>query len=157
MNKDLAFYYLADKPQYLTTIASWYFKQWCEHSGRYSLQEVKQKLEKALNQHCLPMSVIALRGDELVGVAELKFHEMDAYLEFEHWLGGVFVSPSARGENIAKHLVIHLIDQAKRLDIKALYLQTESLGGGLYRKLGFEPLFITDSKGVRVLVMKKEL
>ncbi|KZN47881.1 GNAT family N-acetyltransferase [Pseudoalteromonas luteoviolacea] len=157
MNKDLAFYYLADKPQYLETIASWYFKEWCEQSGRYSLLEVKQKLEKALNQHSLPLSIVALRGDELVGVAELKFHEMDAYLEYEHWLGGVFVSPSARGANIAKHLVLYLIDQAKRLDIKALYLQTESLGGGLYSKLEFEPLFEADSKGVRVLVMKKEI
>ncbi|MBQ4814331.1 hypothetical protein A7985_18090 [Pseudoalteromonas luteoviolacea] len=157
MNKDLAFYYLGEKPQYLPKIASWYFKEWCEQSGRYSQHEVMQKLEKALNQNSLPMSIVALRGDELVGVAELKFHEMDAYLEYEHWLGGVYVSPAARGENVAKDLVLYLIDQAKRMGIKTLYLQTEHLAGGLYSKLGFTPLFEADSKGVQVLVMSKEI
>ncbi|ESP91221.1 MULTISPECIES: GNAT family N-acetyltransferase [Pseudoalteromonas] len=157
MNKDLAFYYLADKPEYLPTVAAWYYKEWCEHSGRYSLSELTEKLEKSLNKSELPLSIIALKNDELVAAAELKLREMEAYPQYEHWLGGVYVAPEARGKQLATALVSYLLDKAKMANIETLYLQTEHLQGGLYCELGFKPLFETESKGYQVLVMSKEL
>ncbi|MCF2856192.1 GNAT family N-acetyltransferase [Pseudoalteromonas sp. SMS1] len=157
MNKEIVFCNLAEKPQYVPKIAMWYYREWCEQSGRYSLQEVTDKLESALKKGTLPINVIALQGGELLGTAELKLHEMEEYLQFEHWIGGVYVASKARGKSLAHRLVQFLIEHAKDKGIETLYLQTEDLTGGLYRKLGFEPMFEADSKGYRVLLMNVRL
>ncbi|WP_200890381.1 GNAT family N-acetyltransferase [Pseudoalteromonas luteoviolacea] len=157
MNKELVFYYLADKPEYLPTVARWYYLQWCEQSGRYTLAQITEKLRNSLSRHALPQVVIAMMGSKLVAAAELKIREMDDYPQYEHWIGGVYVDAQMRGMQIGKRLVSYVVSQAKLAQIKTLYLQTEQLDGGLYRQLGFEPMFETHSTGYHVLVMKKSL
>ena len=80
--------------------------------------------------------VLALEKDAVLGVAQLKYREMDIYPEKEHWLGGVYASEKFRRKKIAENIIVRLIDIAKALGVKTLYLQTENLNGGLYRRLG---------------------
>ncbi|AOT09101.1 GNAT family N-acetyltransferase [Pseudoalteromonas luteoviolacea] len=157
MNKELVFYYLADKPEHLSTIAGWYYSEWCEQRGRYTLEQMSEKLKNSLNQNTLPKIIIALIDNQLVAAAELKIREMDDYPQYEHWVGGVYVDAQMRGMQIGKVLMSYVVSQAKLAQINTLYLQTERLDGGLYRQLGFEPMFETHSKGYHVLVMKKSL
>lgn len=94
---------------------------------------------------------------KLLGAAELKTREMDIYPDYEHWLGGVYVESSERGKGIGRLLTLDIIDRAKRFGIKRLYLQTESLSGGLYAECGFKPLETVEYKGRHVLVMVAKL
>jgi GNAT superfamily N-acetyltransferase len=82
---------------------------------------------------------------------------MDIYPEKEHWLGGVFVAPEHRGEQIATGVIHKALEKAKALHVETLYLQTEYLDGGLYRRLGWRPLDRVNYHGLDVLVMEKKL
>lgn len=99
------------------------------------------------------MLVLAEEGGEVLGAAELKIREMDIYPDYEFWLGGVYVDEPRRGRGVASALVREVLSRARAAGIERLYLQTEDLSGGLYRRHGFEPIEEVDYKGHRVVVM----
>ena len=82
---------------------------------------------------------------------------MTIYPEKMHWLGGVYVNPDFRGQNIASKLVGQAQNEAIKLGIETLYLQTECLTGGLYAKLGWQIEAHVNYRGVDVAVMQKTL
>ncbi|MFZ4215395.1 GNAT family N-acetyltransferase, partial [Pantoea endophytica] len=88
---------------------------------------------------------------------QLKRREMQAFPQYEHWLGSVFVADSHRGRGLAGALVEQAAAQAVRMGVSDLYLQTEALDGGLYARLGWKPLQEADNCSHRVLVMVRSL
>ncbi len=105
----------------------------------------------------IPLMILGEEAGKILGVVELKFHEMDIYPEREHWLGGVFVRPSSRGKGIASQIIEYTIDIAKSLGVTTLHLQTEQLDGGLYSRLGWVATEQVNYLGLEVLVMKREI
>lgn len=153
----MEFSLLADNPSAARIVAKWYFDEWCRDTGRHSLDFVQKNVAAASSKETAPMLVLCHIDNELVGAAELKNREMDAFPEYEFWLGGVYVQTDYRGKGIGFALVSEVIKRAKKANIKQLYLQTENLSGGLYTKFGFNHLHQVDSKGVHVTVMHAEL
>jgi len=149
--------FLTDRQEALATIASWYFDEWGHLGKGTTMEKVTEDLHSYLNKEQIPLIVLAVEGDEILGAAQLKYREMDIYPEKEHWLGGVFVSSEYRGKKIASKIVIKLLSIAESLNVKSLYLQTENLNGGLYSLLGWQPLEQVNYHGVDVLVMEKRL
>lgn len=156
---------LADKPEFIPQIAKWYSDEWGyigastgENSdeGR-STEALELKLADYLNRDTLPIIVLAIKNDILLGAAQLKFHEMTLYPEKEHWLGGVYIDKPYRGQGIAKRLIDKIISLAKQHQVAHLYLQTEEHSGGLYAQLGWQPIEYATYKNVDVLVMEKTL
>jgi len=43
------------------------------------------EIQSYLNHDQLPLIVLAQDGDEILGAAQLRFHEMDIDPEREHW------------------------------------------------------------------------
>lgn len=150
----MEFRLLADEPSAAGTVAQWYFDQWCKETGRATLEAVQQNVSAAINRDAAPVIVLAKDDGTLVAAAELKIREMNAFPDYEFWLGGVYVTPNCRGKGIASNLVSRVIDLARSFGIKQLHLQTEDLSGGLYRQFGFEHLHQVDSKGIQVTVMR---
>ena len=148
---------LADNPEAIPKIASWYFDQWGYLRPGTGLKDMESKLQGSLNRYELPLLVLAFENEALVGVAQLKFHEMDIYHEMEHWLGGVYVPVEHRGKGIASKIIRQALRIARTLGIPALFLQTEELGGGLYVNLGWVPVTQAKNCGLDVLVMEKTL
>lgn len=153
----MEFLLLADEPSASETVASWYFEQWCRDTGRYSKEQVLAKVSAATNRTAPPLLILAKLNNELVGAAELKIREMELYPDYEFWLGGVYVSPQARGFGVASALVKEALRRARAAGITQLYLQTEDLTGGLYARHGFVPLAQVESKGIDVLIMMTNL
>jgi len=149
--------YLTDRRTALPTIAAWYFDQWSDRIPENSVEEVSRRLEKYLNRDKIPLAVVAVDQDSLLGVGQLKYYEMDIYPLKEHWIGGVFVPSEHRGKGIATRIVTRLTDIALSMDVNTLYLQTEHLNGGLYTHLGWNPVERVVYKGQEVLVMEKQL
>jgi predicted GNAT family N-acyltransferase len=149
--------FLADRPEFIPLISNWYYSEWGRLMKDQSEQKIHDRISGMLNRDKIPLHIIAVESDELLGVAQLKIREMDIYPDKEHWLGGVYVSPAARGLGVGSLLVTRALELAKQLKVKTLYLQTENLSGGLYASLGFRPLEQAHYNGVDVLVMEHSL
>ncbi len=153
----IRFALLADHPGAIRRIAEWYHGEWGYLSPSTGPEDIERRLRRALTRDAIPLAILALEGDEVVGVLELKFREMAIYPEREHWLGGVYVPVSHRGKGIAAGLVRHAAETARSLGIRTLSLQTEKPNGGLYARLGWVPVERVTYRGVEVLVMERHL
>ncbi|WP_448546442.1 GNAT family N-acetyltransferase [Thalassotalea fusca] len=148
---------LADDPSSVNTVAKWYFDEWCSDSGRFTFNEIVEKVSAAVNRDVAPILITGKIDGNLVGSAQLKIREMDLYPEYEYWLGGVYVTKQARGHGVASKLVKKILSLAHKIGVEKLYLQTEDLTGGLYLNHGFKPIERVNYKGINVLVMSVDI
>jgi len=153
----MRFALLADCPEAIPQIAEWYFGQWGHLREDTSPRDFESKLQSSINHDELPLFILAIENEELMGVAELKFREMDIYPEKEHWLGGVYVPVERRGKGIASQLIRQALRKAHSLGVSTLFLQTEKSDGGLYARLGWAPVEQVNYHALDVLVMEKIL
>jgi RimJ/RimL family protein N-acetyltransferase len=132
---------LADHPHEVKKIAMWYYNEWVHSMPNVTEAMVSENVaEKSINRYKIPLAIVIHDSSELVGVAELKFHENKNYPEYEHWLGGVFVEPSKRGNGVSSLLISEAIKRIAKLGISKLYLQCESHNLSLYKKHNFKEL-----------------
>ncbi|MBN3561027.1 GNAT family N-acetyltransferase [Aliamphritea spongicola] len=153
----MEFILLADRPQARLTIADWYSREWGYLLEVPPADYFAVQLNDYLNRDAVPLIVMAVDGDVLMGAAQLKYREMSIYPEKEFWLGGVYVDAPYRGRKIASALVARIEDKARQLGITRLHLQTEDLTGGLYTRSGWQATEQVDYRNTDVLVMTKEL
>ena len=149
--------YLAHNKQTIPTIAQWYYEQWGDLDKEFTLYNFTEKLFEYLNTDKIPLMIVAIEDREVIGVAQLKYREMEIYPEKEHWLGGVYVSQLHRGKNIAEKIIQKIISDAEKFKVHTLYLQTFNLTGGLYRRLGWQPIEKALNHGKNVLIMEKKI
>ena len=148
---------LADYPQALPVVARWYFAEWAYISNAASVDVVQAALERYLNTDRIPLMVVAVDGADVIGAATLRYNNMRHYPEKEHWLGGVYVSADHRNKGVATQLIRRIIALAEVLDVKVLHLLTEDLSGGLYSKLGWQPIERLQYLDHEFLVMENTL
>lgn len=154
----LTFKLLDDKPDAISVVSQWYFDEWQRFLKHSSVVETRVMLQQYMNRGRLPLMIVMVSGAQTIGVAQLKFHELaDMFPEKEHWLGGIYVAPSWRGQGHASALVEHAVTVAADLGIPALHLQTAAYDGGLYARLGWEPVARVNNGFEDVLVMEREL
>ena len=154
--EDLKIEYLADRPEAVPLVAGWYFAEWGYLNPKATLERARQKLVASMNRDAIPLTLLAVIDEEVVGAAQLKYREMPMFPEKEHWLGGVYVTPEYRGHDIAVRLVDAVLEAAQCLGVQTLHIQTERLDGGLYARLGWTPVEQVN-RGPDVLVMQRAL
>lgn len=153
----LQFTYLADDPDQVAQVIDWWYSIWADRMGS-DLEAARQQLHNALGTEELPIHLLARIDGEAVGTATLKLQELgDLYPDCQYWLGSVFVTEAHRGKQIAARLVEQIIALARARGLPHLYLQTVNLTGGLYAKLGWQPVEEFDYRGARTLLMRKIL
>lgn len=90
-------------------------------------REDQAAIEALLNAHGLPLAgaldhlssfVVALSGAEIVGCAGLELHGQAALLR------SVAVAPGLEKQGIGRRLVDHVLEQARRQQVQAVYLLT---------------------------------
>jgi len=148
---------LADHVDLVPVVARWYHDAWGHRFQNATVDKTAARLEDYRNADRTPLIALAMEDNELLGAAQLRFREMDIYPEKEHWLGGVYVAREHRVRQVASELVRYMANVARSLGVNVLYLQTEALGGGLYRRLGWLPIERVNYKGVDVLIMANDL
>ena len=121
------------------------------------IEDIRKELGNYLNSERIPLMVLAIENENVIGVAQLKYREMDIYPEREHWLGGVFVEEAKRHRGAASAIVRKVISIAEELNVEVLHLQTVARDGGLYRKLGWKPVETVHYRNETVLVMEKNM
>ena len=145
---------LADLPSAIPLVARWYYEEWGRDLPDNSPEICAAWLAPQVNREHVPLYLVAVSGDAVIGTAALKLREMPEFPEREHWLGAVFVPEDQRGRGVAAALARFAIAEAKRIGVRELFLQTDRLDGGLYAQAGFAPVERVHSDGHEVLVMR---
>lgn len=146
--------YLADCSYESDKIVQWYFDEWAHTVPGITVEDVREKVYlMALSRHDFPLIIVVHSENELVAVAELKFRENRQYPEYEHWLGGVFVSKGERGKGYSSLLIDKAKKHARKLNIHTLYLQCEKKNINMYMKHGFSVLHGATHNGVQTTIM----
>lgn len=153
---DIQFEYLADRPDAVDTVIRWWSTVWADRMG--PLDKARQQLVDSLGKANLPVHILATQDGQPIGTAVLKNQELgDLYPDCQFWLGSVYVDEAFRGARLASTLAEYIADLARQRGLPHLYLQTINTSGGLYAKLGWEPVEEFDYRGQRTLLMFRKL
>ncbi|MEX0617780.1 MAG: GNAT family N-acetyltransferase [Pseudohongiellaceae bacterium] len=153
----LRFEYLADRPEDVPEVINWWYTVWADRMDG-SIDSLVARLRSSLSSKSLPVNIVATLDGRMVGTAALKAHEMqDVFPGLRYWLGSVYVAPEYRGNGIATAMTSRIVELAGERNLPQLHLQTENIDGGLYARLGWEPLERVVYKGTDTLLMVKTL
>ena len=154
----IEFTFLADRVDAIPIISKWYFDEWGHLAQRDPIDRARDRIEDYLNRDEIPFILVATNDNDLVAAAQLKYREMaEMFPDKEHWLGGVYVAASHRGQGYGSQIVEQIVKMAPKYGVETLHLQTEALDGGLYARLGWTPCAQVTSRGLDVLVMEQQL
>ncbi len=154
----MRFEFLANIQDAIPIIGQWYNQEWGRRIHGETEDESIKRVSEYLNIDKIPFILVATEQTEILGAAQLKYREMaDLFPDKEHWLGGVLVAPKRRGRGIGSQLVEEVASRAPSYGVTTLHLQTEQLDGGLYRRLGWQPVQEVDNHGMHVLVMERQV
>lgn len=128
---------LFDHQQDAHLIAKWYLAEWGHSMPETVKNTLTEKVLLGANKDTLPMTILAHMDQALVGVAELKYRELEQYPNWHHWLDGVYVPSEQRGKGVSSKLILEAIAKARYLEIEFLYLRCEDHNIALYEKYGF--------------------
>jgi GNAT superfamily N-acetyltransferase len=115
--------YLVDRPEFIPTLARWHYEEWGNLRAGDSVEARILRLQ-GCGRGRVPLTVIAVLDNELLGSASLVEYDMDSRLDLTPWLAGVFVAPPHRRKGIGAALVRRIMDKATLLCISRLYLYT---------------------------------
>lgn len=144
----------ADCPEVIPVAAEWWYDEWGHVTPEITLEQHIEQIRADVTADRIPVHVAAFVDGQPAGAAILKNHEMQyRYPDWKYWLGNVYVAGAWRGRGVAAALSRRIIEVAEAHGLPALYLQTKQLDGGLYARLGWQPIEVVDHRGRDVCVM----
>lgn len=146
--------YLADHPEFISTLARWHHDEWGYLRPGDSVEARAERLRAASGRREIPTVLIAFSDSELLGSAMLVPHDMETRMALTPWLAGVFVAPVHRRQGIGSALVQRAVECSGELGVSRLYLYTPS-AEGMYLRLGWAPIERTSYRGAEVVVMSR--
>ncbi len=111
-----------------------YDEFWAEVPGGMTLAQLEAHLHTATNPQRIPLSLLAVDGDELLGTVNLIDNDDDQRTHLHPWLAALVVVATRRDRGVGSQLVRALLAQAVQLDLAAVYLGTD--GPDFYLRLG---------------------
>ena len=144
--------YLSDYPEALPTLAEWQHGEWGHVRPGDTLEKRMTRLRGFANVDQIPLTVVALEGDEVLGSASLIQHDMETRMELTPWLAGVFVGEQYRRRGIGAELVRRIMTEARRLKVPLLYLYTVH-SEKFYAALGWRLMERTSYREQSIVIM----
>jgi N-acetylglutamate synthase-like GNAT family acetyltransferase len=146
---------LADHPEALRVLAEWQHAEWGYLRPGDTAEKRMVRLQGYANRDRIPLTVVALEEDNVLGSASLIPHDMDTRMELTPWLAGVFVGEAYRRRGIGAELVRRIMAEAGGLKVPLLYLYTVH-SERFYAALGWTWLERTTYRGHDVVIMTYE-
>lgn len=126
--------HLFESPQLRDAVAALIHNEfWTEIPGA-SVQKMAGRLANAATADALPLCMVALHGDELLGVVNLVENDDENRTEWRPWLAGMVVAERWRAKGVGSQLVRALLVEAKQLHFDRVYFGTD--GPRFYERLG---------------------
>jgi predicted N-acetyltransferase YhbS len=127
--------HLFNHPHVIKPVAQMIYAEfWRDVVNGMSVADIVSHLHTATDATRIPLSLIALRGDELLGTVNLIENDDDARTHLRPWLAAMVVRSDVRGQHIGTQLVNALLTEARAMKIPTLYFGTD--GPGFYERLG---------------------
>lgn len=146
---------LADHISAVPLLAEWHHATFGYLNPANSVRHYVERLHGSLGREDLPMTFVALDGDDVVGSATLNRTTI-THAHLSPWLSSVYVTPAWRGCGIAGSLIGAVEREAKRLGFDTIHLFTPS-SERLYARLGWRALEVADIRGTGMTIMSKGL
>lgn len=144
--------YLSDYPEAVATLAQWQHAEWGHLRPGDTVEKRAARLEGFSNGNRIPLTVVAFEGDEVLGSASLIEHDMETRMELTPWLAGVFVGEAYRRRGIGAELVRRIMMEARRPQVRLLYLYTVQ-SGKFYAALGWKLMERTSYRDQSIVIM----
>lgn len=150
--------YLANRPEFLEELARLSWREWQDiyEQRDQTLEHCRKNYQERMNTDRLPLTLVALNENELLGMVSLKFHDMDTRSDLDPWLGGLLVLSEWRNRGIGTRLMNRATEEARWLNVLRLYLWTHT-AERLYRRLGWQFVERTKYFGKEAVVMQMDL
>lgn len=146
--------YLADRPELASQLILGLLEHWRYVFPDHTAADRAARFLAHQNYETLPIAWIAHEGNNALGTAALRTHDLESREDLSPWLGGVFVQPQYRGRGIATALCKTVEKKAASMDISRLYLFTHG-EESLYERMGWEPQETTLWHGHLCTIMSK--
>jgi len=147
---------------------------WCEVFGQkwrpeVTADRISENLNRNLNEDFLPLTFIALNGDEAVGMCSLVQNDniqpdfIYKHLSIEAlakigWLSSLMIDSTHQKKGIGRLLINTIKKKAKALGLEKLYLFAfDPTIAGYYNLQGFRTIGTDEFKGYPVTVMETKL
>ena len=147
---------LADRPEFVPTLAEWHFREWAYLRPGDSVANRIRLLHERSGRRELPITFVASSSPELLGSAMLINHEMDTRPQYTPWLAGVFVASAHRQGGVGRALTQHVISEAAARGFATLYLFTPN-AEAFFSHLGWSIIERTRYRDADVTIMSHEL
>jgi putative acetyltransferase len=132
-----------------------------------AFQEIDAELDGLPGEYAPPRGAlfVVANGDRLVAMIglrplSLKACRAEAFNAKAGEMKRLFVRPEARGRGLAKQLIAHVLEEARRLGYEEIRLDTLPMMGdaqALYASLGFQdiaPYYDTPIAGTRFMALR---
>ncbi|WP_282875979.1 GNAT family N-acetyltransferase [Pseudomonas peli] len=146
-------YNIKEKPELIPVIAEWHHQEWSSLSSGMSLQARIKKMQSYLSNNKIPGLFVWFDSGCVVGSAGILVNDMDTKPALTPWLASLYVVPDQRGRGIGTALVNHVMQYAKTLGNKEIFLFTPSKEN-FYSDLGWEVISREEYRGQKVSVMR---
>lgn len=146
--------YLADRPELASQLIPGLLEHWRYAFPDHTAADRAAKFRAHQNYETLPIAWIAHEGNEALGTAALRIHDLEGREDLSPWLGGVFVSSRHRRRGIATALCYTVETKAASMGITRLYLFTHG-EETLYERMGWKRQEPTEWHGHLCTIMSK--
>jgi GNAT superfamily N-acetyltransferase len=148
--------YLADYPEFIPLLARWHHQAFGHFNPGATLEQGIAKLHQKLGRTTMPMTIVAVSQDRLLGSASLVAQDMSTHPELSPWIASVYVDPDYRKQGIGSKLVGRIEAEARKLGMSRIYLYTPDKEM-FYTRLGWSTIKTEPYRGLTVVIMEKVL
>ena len=109
-------------PQYASILAYWSYREWYTQRDIQFDVIIRSYMERA-HSSTIPLAWVAIDEKKLpVGMVSLKNNDLWARTDLNPWLASLYIVPEYRFQGIGTALVQAVIDKAKELGYRTVYL-----------------------------------
>jgi predicted N-acetyltransferase YhbS len=146
--------YLADHLEIAPLLATWHHQEWKELLPHWTLEQALAELQSHTGRRQLPTTFLAVEQDRVIGSASLLLADLDGWEQLSPWVASVYVVPESRGKGIGRLLVARAVEEARRLDVREVYLFTAGQEA-YYARLGWSAFRRAQHEHREVVIMQR--
>lgn len=139
---------LADHPEAIPLLRTWFEREWAPYYGPEGPGDAERDLRLCCRRSELPIALVTVSGGRVCGTAALKSTSITTHPHLSPWLAALLVPPEYRRQGIGLQLIAAVEKTARRLGFDCIYAGTNTAESLLVRR-GWEflersPYFVSD-------------
>lgn len=145
--------YLVNHPEHIQRVAELGLQEFGYLNPGQTLADRIIKVQSHLHDTQLPMTLVALQDNQVIGTTSLREYDIDCYRHVSPWLGSVIVVPELRNKGVGTQLVQETMKLAMKMDIPVWYLYTPNREN-FYARMGWKTIDTATHNSVAGVIMQ---